>query len=203
MLEVGGRPILEHLIERLTAQGFKRIFISVNYLGEYITNYFGDGSKWGVDIQYVREGDNLGTAGALRLLPADIKYPLLVMNGDIMVDLDLKALVAFHESRRWTATMCVRDYSVTIPYGVVCAAGSLMTGIREKPMNHSLVNAGIYVLSKEAVEQVPQGHFDMPQLFENLLEQGLWPGVYKIDGSWADIGRPEDVNWAQRVANNV
>lgn len=204
LVEVGGRPIIESLIERLVAQGFRRIFISVNHLADQITEYFGDGTPWGAEISYVPEPIKLGTAGALKLLP-DAQWPLLVVNGDLITDVDFGRLVGWHNMRKASATMCVRDYRYAVPYGVVKEQAGILLEVQEKPVQTYKVNAGIYVLEKSCLQFI-EGHTDMPEIFAALTMpyEGLPPpAVYKIDGRWMDIGTPGDLQHAERILNAV
>lgn len=197
MVEIGGKPILEHTVERLVRQGIRQIWIIVGYRAQDIIDHFNDGSQFGAEINYVREEVAMGTAGAISLLPP-IFWPLLVLNGDLMVDMDFQAMVKFHQAKRSIATMGVRDYTVAIPYGVVEQVGGVMVKLAEKPLKHYLISAGVYVLSPESLPHVKR---DMPDIFHSIMADhtNAWPAVYKIPGSWMDIGTPEDLAHAQRM----
>ena len=198
LLEVGGQPLLEHILESFSSLGFHNFFISVNYLANKIIDHMGDGSRFGVNISYLKETEKLGTAGALSLLPKPPSGPLLVMNGDVLTKLNFAALLDFHNLNNAAATMGVREYNWEIPYGVIKTEGNRLTAIVEKPVQQYFVNAGIYVLSPEAVARVPKnrGPFDMPTLFEDLMNQGLTTAAYPIREYWLDIGQPNDLEKA-------
>lgn len=198
MLAVGGRPILEHILESFMEYGFCKFFISVNYLAEKIEKYFGNGAALGVEIDYLKESSKLGTAGALSLLPGRPELPLLVMNGDVLTRLNFAAMLDFHNLNQAAASMGVREYNWEVPYGVIKTEGNRLTAIVEKPVQHYFVNAGVYVLSPEAVAAVPGNgaRYDMPALFEQLMAMGRNTVAYPIREYWLDIGQPQDLEKA-------
>jgi dTDP-glucose pyrophosphorylase len=198
MLSVGERPILEIIIKRLRSQGFHRFFVSLNYLGDMIRDHFGDGSQWGVQIEYLTEDKPLGTAGSLSLLPTRSDKPLVVMNGDILTKIDFRQLLQFHEEHKAQATTCVRDYFVDVPYGVIDNDGHRIRGIHEKPRHRFLVNAGIYTLQPDVLELIPRGdYFDMPMLIDALIARGQHACVFPIREYWIDVGRLEEYDRAK------
>ena len=193
MLRVGETPVLQIIIESLRAQGFRHFFVSLNYLGHMIRDYFGDGSKWDIEIRYVTEDKPLGTAGALANLPGIPERPLVVMNGDILTKVDFRQLLHFHEEHKAQATTCVRDYFVEIPFGVIDNDGHRIRGMREKPRQRFLVNAGIYVLEPDVLGLIPRDEFfDMPTLIENLVSRGQHACVFPIREYWIDVGRIDE-----------
>jgi NDP-sugar pyrophosphorylase family protein len=197
LLKIGGTPILEIIVNRLAEQGFRKLFISVNYRGEMIEDHFGDGARWTADIQYLREPERLGTAGALSLLPERPPQPFVVMNGDLLTKLNLKHLLDFHREHRAKATMCVREYQFQVPFGVVQADEHRLLGIDEKPTHRFLVNAGIYALDPDVLDLVPKNQmFDMPHLFEKLVATGHETMAFPIREYWMDIGRMDDLEQA-------
>lgn len=198
MLKVGGKPILQTILESYLAAGFHKFYISVHYMAEAITSYFGDGSRWNATIRYIEEKYPLGTAGALGLLPTIDNLPLLMMNGDLLTKVDFSHLLSFHEENNSDVTMCVREYDFKVPYGVVETEGRYVTKITEKPVHKFFVNAGIYVLNPDVVQAVNGGmYLDMPDLAENLVNQGRDVSVFPIHEYWLDIGRPDDFARAQ------
>ena len=197
LLKVGGRPILETIISNFKSQGFSNFWIATHYKGEMIEAYFGDGSESGVHIEYLREESQLGTAGALTLIPEKPRSPMIVMNGDVLTNIDFTQLLDFHLENRASATMCVRKYDFQVPYGVVGIAGNTITCIEEKPVHSFFVNAGIYVLDPDAVAMVPTGEsFDMTQLFDVLIGSGKTTAAFPIHEYWLDVGRPDDFRQA-------
>jgi dTDP-glucose pyrophosphorylase/predicted transcriptional regulator len=193
LLKVGDKPILEIILESFLAQGFHRFFMSVNYKSQMIEDYFGDGSRWGATIQYVRESKRLGTGGSLSLLPDMPKEPFFVMNGDLLTKVNFKGMLEFHETQAQLATMAVREYDVQIPFGVTELEGHKITGLVEKPVKRFFVNAGVYVLSPQCLPLIPKEEFfDMPNLFQKLITSGFNTSSFPIHEYWLDIGRLSD-----------
>ncbi len=198
MLQVGGKPILESILESFSEQGFRQFFLSVNYLAHTVREHFGDGSQWGVNISYLHEDKRLGTAGALSLLPERPSEPLVVMNGDLLTRVRFDNMLNFHVEHGAAATMAVREYDFQVPYGVVQLNGSFISAIEEKPVQRFFVNAGIYTLSPEVFEHIPNDvFFDMPTLFERMLAAGHPTTAYPLREYWLDIGRIEEFERAQ------
>lgn len=200
LLKVGGKPILEIILESCLEAGFHRFYISTHYLPHMIREYFGDGSKWGCSITYVHEQEPLGTGGALGLLPhEDIDLPMLMMNGDLLTRVNYAGLLDFHEEHGGIATMCVRDYEYKVPYGVITNDGAKITGMVEKPVQRFFINAGIYLLSPQLVHQVKQGvRIDMPTLLQAQIDAGREVAMFPVHEYWLDIGRMEDFQKAQK-----
>jgi len=193
LLDVGGKPVLETVLDNFIEQGFWKFYISVNYKAEMIKAYFGDGSNRAVQIKYICEDEVLGTAGALGILPEKSKQPLILMNGDILTKIDFSQLLGFHNSHKVDMTLCVRDYSLQIPYGVVKLEQQLLNDIEEKPLLHFLVNAGIYVLNPNIPEYVPPNlYFNMTDLLKTLLDHNQKIAVFPIREYWIDIGHIND-----------
>jgi dTDP-glucose pyrophosphorylase len=193
MLKVGDKPLLETILGNFIDHGFRHFYISVNYMADVVKSYFGDGSRWGVDITYLHEDQRLGTAGALSLLPERPVTPLLVMNGDLLTKVNFSQLLDFHSGHRAQATMCVREYDFQVPYGVVKIDDHHITGIDEKPVQKFFVNAGIYVLEPETLGLIsPGAYFDMPTLFEKLIELKRATAAFPVREYWLDIGHLED-----------
>lgn len=199
LLKVGGKPLLENIIESFAGYGFKRFFISVNYMAEMIKDYFEDGAKLGVSISYLWEHKRLGTAGALSQLTAHPEESFFVMNGDLLTQINFDHLLDFHLQHKAQATMCVREYHYQVPYGVVRAEGEILSGIDEKPVQTFFVNAGIYVLEPMVLRFIPENSFfDMPTLFEKLIEKGHKTTIFPIREYWLDIGQMDDLKRANR-----
>lgn len=204
MLPIGGRPILEHILRSFVDQGFYRFLLSVNYKAAMLYEHFGDGSRFGVSIEYLHEKERLGTAGALSLLRERPTQPLIVMNGDLLTSVNFRQLLEFHNEHGGHATMCVREYSVQVPYGVVETDHHRLSGLTEKPIHHFFVNAGIYVIQPEALDLIPTDRmFDMPDLFEALLAKEQPACVFPIREYWLDIGRFDDLERAQMEYGEV
>lgn len=199
MLKVGDKPILELILQSLADVGFHRFYISTHYLPEIIRDYFGDGSRWGVSIQYVHEDVPLGTGGALGLLPrGEVGLPMILMNGDLLTRVDYRSLLEFHQRHQGTATLCVREYESQVPYGVIQSEGHRITQIVEKPVQRFFISAGIYVLSPELIGRVVPGErIDMPTLLEQEIVAGRDVNMFPVHEYWLDIGRMDDFHRAQ------
>lgn len=193
LLKVGNKPILETILLNFIEHGFYRFYLSVNYKADMIKEYFGDGSRWNVEIRYLHEEKSLGTAGALSLLPEVPDAPFFVMNGDLLTKVNFGQLLDFHRTHRAYATMCVREYDHQVPYGVVRLNRHQLLGIEEKPVQRFFVNAGIYVLEPDTLSLIPENDFfDMPSLFELLVQQEKQTIAFPIREYWLDIGRLAD-----------
>ena len=194
LLPVGNRPILETILIQFIDAGFHNFYISTHYKAEMVRKYFGDGSDWGIKIEYVHEEKPLGTAGSLGLLPEELsELPILMMNGDLLTKVDFEHLLDFHYEQDGLATMCIREYDFQIPYGVVSVEKQYATGIEEKPVHKFFVNAGIYVLDQKTVNKVDGlTYLDMPNLLEKQIEKGECVNIFPIHEYWLDIGRMEE-----------
>jgi dTDP-glucose pyrophosphorylase len=197
MLPVGSRPLLELIVEQLRTAGIKQVNVATHYKGEVITNHFGNGQGFGVDISYVKEDQPLGTAGALSLL-GESNEPLLVINGDILTRVDFRALLNFHKEHDAELTVAVRQYDIHVPYGVIHTEGAFVRGISEKPVVSQLINAGIYLLNPSVRRLIPNGQpYDIPDLIERLLAEGRTVVCFPIREYWLDIGKADQYDQAK------
>lgn len=199
MLKVGDKPILEILLNRFIKAGFINFYISTHYMPEVIREYFEDGSKWGIKIQYIHEENPLGTGGALGLLPGDISdLPLLLVNGDLLTNVDFERVLQFHLKNNAAATMCVRDYEYQVPFGVITSDDMKVKSIEEKPVQKFFVNAGIYIVSPKVRKSVSKNtHIDMPSLLEKFIHLQEGVVIFPVHEYWLDIGRLDEFNRAQ------
>ncbi|GLS89034.1 alcohol dehydrogenase [Psychromonas marina] len=199
LLKVGDKPILEITLLNFIKSGFVNFYISTHYMPEMIMDYFGDGAKWGVNITYVYEDSPLGTGGALGLLPSNLpKLPLIMMNGDVLTNVNFQKLLDFHNNESADASMCVREYEYQIPYGVIQGNAGKITSMVEKPTQIFHINAGIYVVNPDLIEQVKENEkVDMPTLLERQIEAQGNVMMFPIHEYWLDIGRMEDYQRAQ------
>ena len=197
LLKVGEKPILETVLINCISAGFHDFYISTHYLPEMIQDYFGNGDKWGVSIQYIHETEPLGTGGAIGLLPKDLpNLPIVVMNGDVLTTVNLEHLLSFHNKTNACATMCVREYEYQVPYGVIQGERHQIKSMVEKPIHRFHVNAGIYVLSRKIIDSVKINEkVDMPTLLERHLDGKIM--MFQFQDYWLDIGRMDDFNKAQ------
>lgn len=197
MLPVGDRPLMAIMIEQMREAGIKRVNVSTHHKHEKISDHFGNGESYGVDISYVTEDRPLGTAGALGLMGVPDET-VLVVNGDILTQVDFRHMLAFHREHRADLTMAVRYHEMRLPYGVVDSEGSSVFGLREKPVVGFLVNAGMYLLEPDVYKYIPSGeHFDMTDLIQRLLEEGRPISSFPIREYWLDIGDPAEYERAQ------
>jgi dTDP-glucose pyrophosphorylase len=199
MLEIGGKPILLGIIEHFKSQGFGKFVLCVNYKAEIIENYFKDGTWLGVKIEYTRETKRMGTAGALSLIDFEMEAPFFVVNGDVLTSINFEDFLDFHNVNNAVATMCVKSYVFDIPYACIDFNdnGDILA-LREKPSNEYFINTGMYILKPEILKKIPKNdYYDMPQLFDDLIEQAKECKAYRIDEYWLDLGRPEDLDKGQ------
>jgi dTDP-glucose pyrophosphorylase len=204
MLNVGGRPLLETIVRNVVQQGFRNIFISVNYKAETIQDHFGDGSAFSAAIHYLQETERLGTAGALGLFPEPPDLPVVVTNGDILTTINYGALLDFHNGTSAEATMAVREHKVHVPYGVVSTSEGYLQTIREKPTESWFVSAGIYVIGRNVFDHVERGvPIDMPAVLERVVANKGRVAIYPIREYWLDIGRMEDFEQAHAEFHEV
>ena len=199
LVQIAGKPMLEHIIRRAQAEGFSDFILAIHHLGHAIEEFFQDGSRFGVKIHYLRETHPLGTAGALSLLDPPPDNAFVVTNGDVITDIRYTDLLDFHHRHEAAATMAVRSHEWQHPYGVVHTEGLEIKGFEEKPINRSYINAGIYILSPKALEALEPGvHCDMPTLFERLRERSESTIAYPMHEPWLDVGRPSDLEKARQ-----
>jgi NDP-sugar pyrophosphorylase family protein len=190
---------LQTILETFIDAGFHNFYISTHYKEELVRNHFKDGLQWNVSIEYVHEESPLGTGGALGLLPKSIpKLPLIMMNGDLLTKVDYRRLLQYHKESGGIATMCVREYDIQVPYGVIQSDSYRVESVKEKPIHSFFVNAGIYVLEQELYQSVKtQQRLDMPDLIQQHIDKGKDIYMFPIHEYWLDIGRAEDFEKAQ------
>ncbi len=204
MLHVGGKPILQTIVEKFVSYGFVNITMCVGYKSQIIRDFFGDGHKYGANIDYIFEEKRMGTAGALSLLQKRPDKPFFVMNGDLLTNVNFEHLLEFHLSNKATATMCVREYDFQVPYGVVHVDNGKILSIEEKPIHRFFVSAGIYMLEPECIDLLPNNdYYDMPTLFEELISIEKKTVSFPLREYWLDIGRLEEYERANREYHNV
>jgi dTDP-glucose pyrophosphorylase len=197
LLLIAGKPMLEHIIERAKLEGFSHFVLAIHYLGHMIEDYFGNGERMCVRIDYLREQSPLGTAGALGLLNPRPDLPFVVTNGDVISDIRYGELLDFHIRHHASATMAVRVHEWQHPFGVVQTQGVEIVGFEEKPVARSHINAGVYALDPDVLSILrSDAYCDMPTLFEHLKVQDKRTVAYPMHEPWLDVGRPDDLNAA-------
>ncbi|UCF79353.1 MAG: NTP transferase domain-containing protein [Candidatus Eiseniibacteriota bacterium] len=192
LLPIGERPILEIILSQLKKCGFGKVFITTGYQAELVKSYFGDGSRFGVALEYTNETEMLGTAGALFLLKGKIAQPFLVMNCDILTKLDLGQFFASHLEGGATMTVGATTYDVEVPYGVLEVKGETVRGVVEKPRASHLVAAGVYAMNQDVLELDHEGRMDIPELLKILISAGKKVVVHRIKEPWMDVGKMSD-----------
>ncbi|MGF7056648.1 nucleotidyltransferase family protein [Brassicibacter mesophilus] len=198
MLPIGEKPLLEIILNNFIELGFYKFCFSINYKGEQIESYFGDGSKWGVEIHYIHEKIRMGTAGSLSLFSIKVNNPIIVMNGDVLTRVNFEQLINFHLEHQAEATIAVRSYDFQIPYGVVKINKDRLIGFEEKPVYTNFINAGIYVFNPDIINRIPKNsYYDMNQLLETMLVNGEKISIFPIREYWMDIGEIKDFNQAK------
>lgn len=202
MLPIGSRPLLELIVSQLRDAGIRKVNLATHYKSEMIAEHFKDGSEFGVDIQYVKEDQPLGTAGALSLLEHSDE-PLLVINGDILTRVDFRAMLHFHREHNADLTVAVKQYEFRVPYGVIESDGVLIKGISEKPVVRQFINAGIYLLSPTVRAVIPNGQYlEIPDLLERLIKEKRTVVCFPVREYWLDIGKADHYDQAKSdVAN--
>jgi len=204
MLKVGGKPILETIVKRFVDDGFTNITMCLGYKSNVIQDYFRDGGSFGANIDYIVEEERMGTAGALTLLEKRLDNPFFVMNGDLLTNINFEKMLDFHVEHNSKATMCVREYDIEVPYGVVNVANENITSIIEKPIHSFFVNSGIYLLEPDCIDLIPDNKFyDMPTLFEELIAAKEKIISFPLQEYWLDIGRVADYEKANAEYHDI
>lgn len=200
LVPLGDVPMIDIILGRLREQGFRRVHVSVNHLGHLIEDHLGDGQTRGLEITYLHEPAPLGTAGALAQLASEIDQPFVVMNSDLLTQVDLRRMLAFHREAGSAATIGAREYGFEIPFGVIRRDGDSVVALAEKPYHSELVSAGIYILEPLALQTlVADEYCDMPTLLARLMDGGRKVGAFEIHEEWIDVGRPEDLERARQA----
>tara|TARA_E500000178_G_C16990399_1_gene740489 strand:+ start:295 stop:1338 length:1044 start_codon:yes stop_codon:yes gene_type:complete len=197
MLKIGNKPILQTIVERFRESGYKNLVMCVNHKSSIIKNYFGNGIKFGVNIEYINEKKKMGTAGALSLIKTELTKPFFVINGDLMINLDFEKMLDFHNENNSKATMCIAEYNLELPYGEVKLNNENIKSIEEKPIHKIFVNAGVYILDPKCIKLVPKKFYDMPSLFKKIIASKKKTISFPIHEYWVDIGRFDDYKRAK------
>lgn len=194
MLPLGSKPILEVTITRMKAQGFKTFYLMVNYKAEMIRSYFGSGSAFGVEIEYIQEREKRGTSGPLSELNGIVDSPFVVMNADLLTDLKFSDLMKFHTEESASLSVALKKFDRKVSYGVVeLDSENKISKISEKPTFSFLINSGIYVISPDTLSLIPdKGQFQMTDLIPKAIKAGKKVVGYQFTEAWRDIGRMDD-----------
>lgn len=198
LVEIRGQKILARLLSKLAAEGFENVIITVHHMADQIVDFVGDGSDWGLRVNYVSEDNPLGTAGSLGVWEPQPTEPFLVTNSDVISSVDFSQLLDFHLQRGAEMTVVMREHGIVHPFGVIELQEEAISGIREKPMWSEFVSAGIYVLSPPVLELVAKSEsLDMPDLVNRVAGCGRKVIGYPLYEHWRDIGTPGDYEAAQ------
>lgn len=200
LVPVGGIPIAEVIIRQLKSYGIKNIVMATGHLAELIEAYFGNGSRFGVRIEYLKERRPLGTAGAIKLIK-NLDRSFLVINGDTLTNLNFKKLLHMHKTAKNCATITIKGVTVKTDFGVItCDSKGTFLDYIEKPTHKSYVSLGINVLDRECQKYIKQNEkIDIPELMLRLKDLGKKVSCHKTKNIWLDLGRLDDLELAQRV----
>jgi NDP-mannose synthase len=200
LLPIGEKSVLEIQIERLKENGFDDIYLATNYKSEYIENFFGDGSRYGVKLKISKEETPLGTVGPITLLKNELTEPFLMMNGDILTQLDFKKMYDFALSKDSMLTIGIKELITPFQFGNIFFDGDYVTGIQEKPDIKTNIIAGIYVFKPEIMNMIPVNErYSMDGLINDMLSQNLPITKFQIESYWLDIGQISDYQKAQEI----
>ena len=192
MLPVGDRPVMEHVLEQLQKVGISQVSITTHYKAEAIVEHFGDGRRFGLEIDYLNEKEPLGTAGALGLLKPR-EGPVLLINGDVMTQVNFRSMLSYHADNKADMTVGVRRFELQVPYGVVEMEGSEVRRLDEKPTYRFFINAGVYLIEPRVLTLIKdRERLDATELIDRLLASGKKVVGFPIHEYWLDIGRPDD-----------
>ncbi|MHC4075315.1 MAG: sugar phosphate nucleotidyltransferase [Planctomycetota bacterium] len=201
LIPIGEKPILENIIFHLKSHGFTKFIFAIGYRGDLIETYFKDGSEYGVKISYFREDSPLGTAGPLscidKVFPFEKEETFLLMNGDILSKLDMKKFARYHQNNGSALTVGVKKFQQQLPFGVLKIQDGQVEDVTEKPVNQIDISAGVYLMNRSVVEEIPyKEFFTMPELIKKLLLRGKKVGAYFIDEYWHAVENLKDVEQA-------
>ena len=204
MLQIGDKPLLQTIVEKFADYGYVNFVMCVNYKSQIIKNFFGNGKKFGVKIEYILEKKKLGTAGALSLLRKKITNPFFLMNGDLLANINFEYFHNYHKLKDTTATMCVKEHIVELPYGVVKINKNKIVSIKEKPKYKFFINAGIYMFNPEVLKYVPQKKkYEITDLFKKLITLNKKITSFHLKNYWLDIGQVEHLKKAKKEFNKI
>lgn len=201
LMPVGDGAVVDHLLEQFGRAGVARVFVTVSRFGPLIRSYCGDGSRWNLEICYVEEDRPLGTIGPLGAIRHRLDGPFFVTNSDVYADVNLKEVLDHHAEHPAPVTVVVTEQEVRIAYGVLDHEAGRVTAFREKPVQRFSVSTGIYCMSPEVFEYIPDGvAFGFDELMAAMLAGGSPVNAFRHTGRWVDIGRIEDLRRAQDEA---
>lgn len=203
LLEVGGKPIIDYNVESLLRHGVNKVYVTVNYLKEQIIEHFAD-PKWEGKVICVEEPYRLGTMGSVALIEDFVSDQIIVMNSDLLTNIDFERLWRHHLDSDANLTMSTIPYIVSVPFAILRTEGDRVTGLEEKPTYNHFANAGVYMIERRAVYSIKKGEYlDAPDFVEKLIDSGQKVSHFAIEGTWIDIGSPDDFRYANEIMRNV
>ena len=201
LLKVGGKPIIDYNVESLMRYGVGDIYVTVNYLKEQIIGHFSN-SKWNGRVHCVEEPCRLGTIGSVALIDTLTQDHLIVMNSDLLTNIDFEKLWRHHVDSGAVLTMATVPYTVSVPFAILRTEGDRVIGLEEKPTFNHFANAGVYMIDRNVISDIKRGEYlDAPDFVESLIEKGLKVSHFAIEGTWIDIGSPDDYRYANEVTS--
>ncbi|MDE7410408.1 MAG: NTP transferase domain-containing protein [Muribaculaceae bacterium] len=201
LLHVGGKPIIDYNVESLQRYGVKDIYVTVNYLKEQIIDHFAD-PKWNGKVHCIEEPCRLGTMGSVALIDTLSQDYVIVMNSDLLTDIDFEKFWRHHVDTGAVLTMATVPYTVSVPFAILRTDGDRVTGLEEKPTFNHFANAGVYIIDRRVLRNIRRGEYlDAPDFVESLIEKGLKVSHFAIEGTWIDIGSPDDFRYANEVTS--
>ena len=201
LLPVAGKPIIDYNVEELEACGIKKIHVTVNYLGEKIRNHFTQ-RKGRAIINCVTEPQRLGTFGSLAYVEGITTDDVIVMNSDLLSVIDFEAMYVHHRNSGADFTIAAVPYSVSVPFAIMRMQGNRVKALEEKPTYNYFANGGVYLMKSELISRINKGEYlDAPDFIMGLIEDNKNVGCYHLDGTWIDIGSPDDYRLANELAS--
>ena len=201
LLKVGGKPIIDYNVESLQNYGVQEIYVTVNYLKEQIINHFND-HKWEGKVHCIEEPCRLGTMGSVALIDSLTQDYVIVMNSDLLTNIDFERLWRHHVDSGAVLTMATVPYTVSVPFAILKTEGDRVTGLEEKPTFNHFANAGVYIIDRSVLSDIKRGEYlDAPDFVESLIAKGQKVSHFAIDGTWIDIGSPDDFRYANEVTS--
>ena len=201
LLPVAGKPIIDYNVEELRSYGIKKIYVTVNYLGDMIRKHFNE-KEGSDDVECVTEPKRLGTFGSLAYINGISTEDIIVMNSDLLSKIDFEAMFIKHKKSGADFTIAAVPYSVSVPFAIMRTEGNWIKSLEEKPTYNYFANGGVYIMKSELISKIKKGEYlDAPDFIMNLIEEGRKVGSFHINGTWVDIGSPDDYRMANELAS--
>ncbi len=203
LLPVGDKAIIDHNIDRLISYGVKHINVTVNYLGEQIEEHFNE-PRGGIQVQTIREPKFLGTIGSIRFVKEFYNDTILVMNSDLFTNINYEDFFLHFKEHNAEMSVAAVPYTVSVPYGIFDLKGREIQGLIEKPTYNFYANAGIYLIKKSALDEIPEfSFFNATDLIEKLIKEGKKVIRFPLNGTWIDIGNPQEYQKANELVKHL